>query len=131
MADNLVSAGAAAVKRLRDQGDGTHAEVVSVRGEPMTITATVVTIAASGTAALVAVNANRKYLFIQNIDTGNATIAPSATPPTFGTGKPMQAAPVAGGSGEQMCWETGGIPTQAFSASCGTTGTRIAVWEGN
>ena len=130
MADNLVPAGASAVKRLRDLGDGTHAEVMSVRGEPMTITSTVVTIAASGNGTLVAANANRKYLFIQNIDTGNATVAPGAAP-TFGTGKPLQAAPNAGGSGEFMCWETGGIPTQAFAASCGTTGTRIVVWEGS
>lgn len=89
---------------------------------------TVVTLPAATSTALLPANPNRKYLCIQNVSTGDATLNFSATA-VAGQGLVLSAGAAAGGQGAAWTWESTGVPQDAINA-ISTPGTVLVVLEG-
>jgi hypothetical protein len=105
------------------------AGTVHVAPVPVTITQTIVALTAADV-AIIGANPARKYLLLENIGTGLASLNFGAVA-VFGQGKPLSAALVAGDSGGSLERSGDAISQQAIHGICaaGVT-TNICVLEG-
>ena len=97
-------------------------------GSTVTWTQTIVTLVAATAAPLIAVNASRKALIIENSGTNPFTYVPGAGPAIAGSGKSLNPPSASGFQGGAQDF-AGELSTQAFNA-ISTLGTTVVVWEG-
>lgn len=105
------------------------AAALTIRPGALTITQTVVTLAAATNTQLLAANASRRYLLIVNIGTGDAWLAFGSTAAVAATGYPLPAAAAAGGQGGGYSCDASTVPSGAIQA-ISTAGTTLVVLEG-
>jgi hypothetical protein len=137
MADKVTGTLANVPLKFKELPDGSFALAIATEtGNPlsaapsrMTLTQTIVTLAAATSAPLIAANPNRKYLSWMVVGANPATIVPGAGPAVAGTGMNYNPGSSAIHQGGSQSFEGPAVPTNAFAA-ISTGGTTVVVWEG-
>lgn len=104
---------------------GVVQQVAQANGLALTLSTVAVT---ATSAQKLAANANRRYLMVENIGTGDATLNFGAAA-VIGQGKPLNAADASGRQGGSFAMEGSAVTTQAINA-VSTAGTTLMILEG-
>ena len=112
-----------------DGAGGFRLSVQPRGGAAVTLTQTLVTLAAGVSQTLIAANANRRYLAFANVGANPMTVAPGAVTVTAGQGMNYSAGEAPSFQGGGQAFEGSAVATSAFSA-VSAVGTTVCIWEG-